>query len=275
MPAIIRTAVPIRVWRHELAGQHGELYRGRSRGRPRCDRENFDSDLAALDNGDGNYGGASVMLERSAGANADDVFGASGSLALTGSNVLFAGVTVGTFTQSGGQLVITFGDGATQAQVNGVLKAITYANSSHDFAAGTTTPIQIEWTFSDGNTGLQGLGGARTTAGITTVDLRNDFDGPGVTINQAAGQPDPALDGPILYNVVFGSSVTGFNSSDISFAGSTVGGTFGRRHRQRANYTVSVLGMTGNGNVVASIPAGAAHDAANDASPPPPAPTTR
>jgi uncharacterized delta-60 repeat protein len=129
----------------------------------------FDSDLAALSLGLGNYGGASVTLARSGGANADDVFGASGSLGLVSGNVQLGAVTVGSFTQSGGQLAITFGDGATQAEVNGVLDAITYANSAHGFAPGTT--VQIAWTFSDGNSGLQGLGGAGTTAGITTVDL--------------------------------------------------------------------------------------------------------
>lgn len=132
----------------------------------------FDSDLAALSLGLGNYGDASVTLARSGGTNAEDLFGASGNLALAGSSIQLAGVTVGSFTQSGGQLVITFGDGATQAQINGVLDAITYANSSHGFAPGTT--IQIAWSFSDGNTGLQGTGGAATTAGVTTVDLIPD-----------------------------------------------------------------------------------------------------
>jgi hypothetical protein len=151
----------------------------------------FDSDLATLDGGNGNYGGASVMLARTGGADADDVFGASGSLALAGTDVVLAGVTVGSFSQSNGQLVITFADGATQAQVNAVLDAITYANSN-DFAAGTTTPIQIEWTFSDGNTGLQGLGGARTTAGITTVDVIAD-NAIGVALAIDSGTPGDGI----------------------------------------------------------------------------------
>src|SRR5205085_2815428 len=48
---------------------------------------------------------------------------------------------------------------------------------------------------------------------------------PPVTINQAAGQGDPITSGPILFTVVFSENVTGFTGSDISFAGSTVGGT--------------------------------------------------
>ncbi|QOZ66399.1 hypothetical protein WN72_08270 [Bradyrhizobium arachidis] len=129
----------------------------------------LDPELAALIGGAGNYGGASVTLARSGGANAEDLFGASGDLTLVGSNVKFAGITVGSFTQSAGQLAITFGAGTSQAQVNGVLEAITYANGAHGFAPGTM--VQIAWTFSDGNTGGQGVGGAGTTAGMTTVDL--------------------------------------------------------------------------------------------------------
>ncbi len=67
--------------------------------------------------------------------------------------------------------------------------------------------------------------------------------------------------------MVFSEPVTGFTASDISFAGSTVGGTLvAGVTGSGANYTVTVSGMTGNGTVVASIPAGAAPDAAGNAS---------
>jgi hypothetical protein len=52
---------------------------------------------------------------------------------------------------------------------------------------------------------------------------------PTVTVNQAAGQADPTNNGPIFFDVVFSAPVTGFNEADISFAGSTVGGTCSRR----------------------------------------------
>jgi uncharacterized repeat protein (TIGR01451 family)/CSLREA domain-containing protein len=82
---------------------------------------------------------------------------------------------------------------------------------------------------------------------------------PTVTINQAAGQADPTSSSPILFTVVFSTAVTGFTASDVSFAGSTVGGTLvAGVSGSGADYTVSVTGMTGNGTVVASIPAGAA-----------------
>ncbi len=58
------------------------------------------------------------------------------------------------------------------------------------------------------------------------------------------------------------SSVTDFTASDVSFAGSTVGGTLvSDVSGNGANYMVSVTGMTGNGTVLSSIPAGAAVNA--------------
>ena len=46
-----------------------------------------------------------------------------------------------------------------------------------------------------------------------------------MTINQRATQGDPTNTSPINFTVTFSETVTGFTASDISFAGSTVGGT--------------------------------------------------
>ena len=90
---------------------------------------------------------------------------------------------------------------------------------------------------------------------------------PSVTINQAAGQADPTSTSPINFTVTFSETVTGFTASDISFAGSTVGGTLSAAVTGTgATYNVAVSGMTGAGNVVVSVPAGAATDAAGNAS---------
>src|SRR5205807_2113693 len=69
------------------------------------------------------------------------------------------------------------------------------------------------------------------------------------------------------FTVVFSEAVTGFTGSDVSFAGSTAGGTLvASVSGSGASYTVWVTGMASPGNVVASIPAGAASDAAGNAS---------
>jgi len=88
---------------------------------------------------------------------------------------------------------------------------------------------------------------------------------PGATINQAATQADPTSATPIVFTVVFSEPVTGFTGSDVSFTGSTAGGTLAAAVAGSGeNYTVSVSGMTTSGTVVASIPAGAAVDADNN-----------
>jgi Ca2+-binding RTX toxin-like protein len=103
----------------------------------------------------------------------------------------------------------------------------------------------------------------------TSTDNTVTFDGvaPSVTINQAAGQQDPTSSSPIRFTVLFSEPVSGFTGSDVSFAGSTVGGTLAAAvSGSGASYQVSVSGMTSSGDVVASIPAGAAADPAGNAS---------
>src|SRR5207248_6406092 len=73
--------------------------------------------------------------------------------------------------------------------------------------------------------------------------------------------------GPIAFTVVFSTPVTGFDASDVSFAGSTAGGVLSASvSGSGAAYAVSVTGMTSPGTVVASILAGAAFDGAGNAS---------
>src|SRR5205807_2013461 len=74
------------------------------------------------------------------------------------------------------------------------------------------------------------------------------------TINQAVGQADPVHAGPIVFTVVFSEPVQSFVASEVSFAGSTVGGVLvALVSGTGPTYTVSVSGMTGNGTVIASI----------------------
>ena len=137
----------------------------------------FDADLAALNGGAGNYSGASVTLARAGGSAAEDVFSARGNLAFTGGNAVLSGTTVGTVSNTGGTLTISFNANATQARVNEVLSSIGYANTSDAPPAS----VQVDWSFSDGNTGSQGSGGALTAAGSTTVNITAVNDAPTIT----------------------------------------------------------------------------------------------
>ncbi|HVZ43898.1 MAG TPA: Ig-like domain-containing protein [Ramlibacter sp.] len=124
----------------------------------------YDPDLAQT----GNYAGASVTLERDGGAASEDVFSALGNLSFSGADVLLSGNDIGDVTNAGGTLTITFDGNATQAAVDEALSSIGYSNSS------STPPatVQVDWTFSDGNTGAaQGSGGELMATGSVTVDI--------------------------------------------------------------------------------------------------------
>ena len=134
-------------------------------------------------NAAGNYGGATLTLARNGGANPDDTFAATGSLDLAHSNGLGENVSldggatfIGTFAQPGdGTFSITFNAGATAANVAFVMQHIAYANASENPDNPT---VQIDWSFSDGNTGAQGSGGAGIATGSVTVDITQVDDAP-------------------------------------------------------------------------------------------------
>jgi len=71
-------------------------------------------------------------------------------------------------------LSLKFNSKATQALVNETLSSIAYANTSDAPPAS----VQIDWTFSDGNTGAQGAGGALSTTASTTVNITAINDAP-------------------------------------------------------------------------------------------------
>ena len=110
------------------------------------------------------------------------------------------------------------------------------------------------------------VGNGNTASSSTDNNVTWDVTAPTVTINQAGGQADPTNASPISYTVTFSEAVTGFATGDISFTGSTVGGTLvGTVSGGPTTYTVAVSGMTGTGNVVASIGAAVAADLAGNA----------
>jgi hypothetical protein len=120
--------------------------------------------ISDVDLNSSNYNGATLTLARTTAANADDVFS---STVFSGTNIIVSSTTIGTFTQSGGTLVLTFNNSATQALVNSALQSIAYSNNSNN----PDTSVQIDWTFNDGNSGAQGGGGALSSVGSTTVTI--------------------------------------------------------------------------------------------------------
>ena len=162
-----------------------------------------------------------------------------------GSDILFAGST------AGGPLV---------ANVSG--SGSTYTVS----VTGMTTSGTV---FANIRSGAAQDVDSNASSASTSTDNAVSFVNtpPTVTINQGAGQSDPANTGPIVFDVLFSETVTGFDGSDILFAGSTAGGPLvANVSGSGSTYTVSVTGMTTSGTVFANIRSGAAQDVDSNAS---------
>jgi len=133
-----------------------------------------DAELTASDN----YNGAVLSLFRHNGASTQDIFStASSQLSKLTSGSYFAvdSVTIGrVVTNSEGTLTLAFNANATQSLVNKAMQQITYSNTS-DAPPAT---VQIDWVFSDGNTGAQGLGGALSVTGSTIIQITRVNDAP-------------------------------------------------------------------------------------------------
>src|SRR5262249_51925953 len=182
-----------------------------------------DAELDALNNGAGDYAGASVSLVIQ-GPSFGDVFGFStaGAFTVSGNLLQSGGQTFATYNlpfNQFGFLTIAFtssGTIATRALVDDVLEHITYT------LTGSTPPatVQIDWSFSDGNTGAQGDGGALVANATTTVVLSDPLSSPtSVTLPQPiqalvlTGTANINGTGNALANTITG------NSGDNSLSG--------------------------------------------------------
>lgn len=97
------------------------------------------------------------------------------------------------------------------------------------------------------------LGNSGSASDTLTVTLRTP---PTVTIDQAAGQADPAGSAPIEFTVVFDEAVTGFDTADVSVVNGTVASV---TPSGADTYTVAVTPVA-DGLVSATVDAGGAVD---------------
>ncbi len=134
----------------------------------------FDAELAAS-----SYAGASLVLQRHGGVQSGDLFlGPKGAFLRQGETLFIEGTGVAQVVKPGaGQLELLFLGGARQDNINTLLQSLSYMNANEQ-GSGT---VQIDWLFSDGNTGAQGAGGALSAAGATTVNLVGINDAPYAT----------------------------------------------------------------------------------------------
>lgn len=169
-----------------------------------------DAELSTINN----FSGSTITLVRNGGANSQDVFSFvdGNGITLSASTLYKSGVVIGNFntTSVSGQLSIgltnAFGATPAAADVNAILRQLTYANSSDAPPAS----VQINWTFSDGNTGSQGSGGALTATGSVVVNITANNDAPVLDVSRSpvltsvsehAGPPSGAV-GTLVSNLV-------------------------------------------------------------------------
>lgn len=156
----------------------------------------LDAELNALDS----FGGATLTLERSSGANADDVFSATGTITafIEGNDIVMSGVTIGALdTNSGGTLLVSFYSDATGNLVNEFVRQLAYSNAS----VAPPGSVQIDWTFDDGNSGAQGIGTTGSVTGSTTVTINATNSAPSITpvSNQSINEDNTT--GPLAFSV--------------------------------------------------------------------------
>lgn len=141
---------------------------------------------------------------------------------------------------------------------------VVVTNGSFSGFSGSGTTYTGNVTANKGGTVKVEIPSAAANAGgfaCNAAALTRIYDpkGPLVTINQAIGQADPVISGPILFTAQFSAPVTGFTGADVSFSGSTATGTMAAVVTGSGQtYTISVSGMVGDGTVRASLAADAA-----------------
>ncbi|GJL61425.1 MAG: hypothetical protein NPIRA04_00790 [Nitrospirales bacterium] len=171
-------------------------------------------DAVVTDVDSANFDTGSLTVAFTAGSdNAEDVLAirnqgtGAGQIGVSGSNVTYAGTTIGTFTggTSGSNLVITFNSNADAIATTALIKNITYENTDTDDP--TTGSRSVRFTLNDGD------GGA--TIRTTTVNVSAVNDEPTFT---ATGSDPTYTEG--------GSAVGLFTGTTISTveAGQTISG---------------------------------------------------
>ncbi len=135
---------------------------------------------------------------------------------------------------------------------------------------GTTYNVEISGMTSDGTVtaiiaaskAQDAVGNDNTASTSSDNSVLYDTTPPDVTIDQAAGQDDPTNNSTINFTAVFTEPVTDFNdASDVTLSG-TAGATTVNITGGPTTYNVAVSGMTGDGTVIATIPASVATDLA-------------
>ncbi|WP_233990940.1 beta-propeller fold lactonase family protein [Pectobacterium brasiliense] len=188
-----------------------------------------DPQLDALNNGVGDYNGATITVGRQEGGQPEDTFGlkADNGFTLDGDNILKGGVSIATFTQVDGVLTVTFTASVTQADAQNVLRQITYQNTSQDpEQAGSSPAFTFSMNDGDNNTTSMditvNLIGVNDPAELTTTVLNPQIPGNGEFVKLFKDtHVDTIESGQTIWQVVLTFDASGPNET-ISVDGSTI-----------------------------------------------------
>ncbi|MGC8862607.1 MAG: beta strand repeat-containing protein, partial [Armatimonadota bacterium] len=177
------------------------------------------------------------------------------------------------FTVTFNKVVTGFGDDPGDVNVGGTA-----------FGTGAVKSVEFEEQNGSWNVAVSGMTGPGTVtlsvpAGVAcdpggkcndasnVAEVAFDNVRPTVTINQAAGQPDPTAASVINFTVEFSEPVSDFTDEDVTITGTA----FGEGSTKTAVvtggpaiYNVAVSGMNTTGTVFAAVPENAAFDAAGN-----------
>ncbi len=210
-----------------------------------------DWDLDALNSGNGDYTGASLLIQREGGIDADDLLSVVGNDTLSvtggaegGGTISATGNVIAIIADTGtGFLQLTFQDNGTvptRALVLQVLRAIHYRHSDSNGPA----TIVLQWTFNDGNSGAneQGTGGELSDTITQTVNISL----PSEPDDGDVGDTNNIIDTTTSVNSTSGT-ITITPSGVVS--GGTLGGTI-LNNGEIAGEVILVANTTVNGGTI-------------------------
>ncbi|WCG82454.1 beta-propeller fold lactonase family protein [Pectobacterium sp. A5351] len=188
-----------------------------------------DPQLDALNNGVGNYNGASITVSREKDGLPEDTFGfkADNGLTLDGNTLVKDGTAIATFTQVEGVLTVTFTAAVTKADAQNVLRQITYHNTSQDPEQAGSSPI-FTFRINDGDNNIASMDitvnlvGVNDPAILTTTVLNPQIPGNSEFVKLFKDTHIDTIErGQTIWQVVLTFDVSGPNEV-ISVDGSTI-----------------------------------------------------
>ncbi|MFB4391375.1 MULTISPECIES: Ig-like domain-containing protein [unclassified Pseudomonas] len=167
------------------------------------------------DSDSSDFAGGNLTVAVGNGVGSEDVLGIRnlGQIAVSGNNVTFGGVTIGTVSggTGGANLVVTFNANANAAAVQALIRSLTYDNSNASNGIGQATRA-VSITVNDGD-------GGTSAAATVNVAVRETVP-PTATIVVA----DTALriGETSQVTITFSEAVTNFTNADLTIANGTL-----------------------------------------------------